>query len=196
MNISDPFDPTALPTVYCHSEDSAKQARLLDRIAGPLRESFPDGLRCTVHELMPERVKVGRCGPWYASLDHDPFPEGFYALDPETGELARFTFPVRRDVDGLWRPLAGGLCGFTLTDAKVREIARRDRLMAGIDARTGEVLLVRADNDAAPSIPLQDWMGECNKCGLCCWSPRYGTGWWCDALEPTAGDANDLQTAE
>lgn len=179
------FDPSTLPTVYCHTAETAEQNRFLDLTAHHLRRTFPNGLLCAVHEDMAARAQAGRCGPWYRDLSHDPFPEGFYAF--YEGRMQRFSFQIRRDPDGFWRPTAGGLCGFTLTDTQAFEIAKRDRLIAGRDHLTGEILLVRADNDRNPIIPRADWGGECNNCGLCCWSPRYGTGGWCDQLVPAPG---------
>jgi hypothetical protein len=171
VNVEDP------PLVFCHSEQSAQTARLLDSLGEFLRKRGSGPFHCTIHEDNAERAQDDRCGSWMAPLGREPFPEGV------EHDGLRYSWPIRRDKDGLWRPMAGSMCGFTLSDEAVERLCEERGLTVGRDSRTREIVLCEPSG-RAPLIPLKDWEGECNFCGLCCMSPRPATGLPCRQLEP------------
>ena len=178
-----------LPLVTAHNVHSAKTAQQLDRLAPVIRRDHPAGFHCTVHDDMEARGRDDRCGAWVAELGFEPFPVGVF--DPVKAK--RWSWVVRRDADELWRPVAGGICGFTLTDATVQRLIEADGLIVGKDVLTGEVVLCE-ENGVDPVIPQEAWDGECTHCGLCCASPRLATGAPCEMLAPgpPPGETDDL----
>lgn len=180
------------PVVDVHDENTAQQFHMLDAIASDFCHHFPAGLRCSVHESMSARALPTRCGTWFAGLPKEPFPASFTNGQTAQGEPVWWRFPVRRDSDGRWRPMGGNICGFYLTGERVEQLVAQRRVVVGRDRITSQLVLADSSGRGA-IIPPEEWSGECTKCGLCCFTPRQGTSWWCDALTPVE-DPNAART--
>ena len=169
------MDLSNLPVVD-YSRDRAVEYLHLARLGPQLAAYRPEGFRCSVHEDVAERLKEEHCGGWFAELGYEPFPVGFYTQNGH-----KVSWHIFRAPDGLWRPMPGVLCGFTLTDAQVELLVAQKGLRVALDRQTGWPCLVDVDGEA-PVLSRDDWSGECSGCGLCCFSPRVGTGAPCAKL--------------
>lgn len=169
------------PTVSLIDEREQSERESLRRLVPLLRAFRPEGFQCSVY-TSPERWQDDRCGPWYAERGSEPFPEGFVA-----GDGTRVVWTIAKASDGLWRAVAGDLCGFYLEDAQVQDLVRGQGWKIARDRLSGDLVLLD-ENGERPIVPRATWKGECNYCGLCCFAPRLGTQAPCTALRPGKPD--------